>query len=269
MKFLTHSRQALALGLATALLSACADDNGNVSLAFSTRPAPGPALAASVGGAGPSWHVVADGDSTSVVRGSDTVIIRSVELVVRDVELERVEAADCPDIEPDDDGCEEFETGPVHVVLPLGNATEVAVTISAPAGMYDELEFDVHKPDDVGDAAFIAEHPEFADVSIRVRGTFSNDGARTDFTYLTDLNEKQEMALFPFLEVIEGEPVSVTLRLDVSRWFLDGTGTGLVDPATANKGQPNENLVRDNIRANIDAFRDDDHDGLDDDNEGS
>ncbi|MGH7699919.1 MAG: hypothetical protein ACREMJ_05315 [Gemmatimonadales bacterium] len=145
----------------------------------------------------------------------------------------------------------------------------MAITISAPAGMYDELEFDVHKPDELGDGAFIAAHPEFADVSIRVRGTFSNDGARTDFTYLTDLNEEQEIELFPFLEVIEGEPVGVTLRLDVSTWFLDGSGTGLVDPATANKGQPNENLVRDNIRASIDAFRDDDHDGLDDDHEGS
>jgi hypothetical protein len=41
-----------------------------------------------------------------------------------------------------------------------------------------------------------------------------------------------------------------------------------VDPASANEGGANENLVRDNIRASIDAFRDDDHDGHDDDHEG-
>ncbi len=64
-------------------------------------------------------------------------------------------------------------------------------------------------------------------------------------------------------------PVKVTLRLDVSTWFLNAGNTGLVDPASANKGGVNENVVRDNIRASIDAFRDDDSDGLDDDNEGS
>jgi hypothetical protein len=42
-----------------------------------------------------------------------------------------------------------------------------------------------------------------------------------------------------------------------------------VDPATANKGGLNENLVRDNIRVSIDAFRDNDRDGHDDDNEGT
>jgi hypothetical protein len=38
-----------------------------------------------------------------------------------------------------------------------------------------------------------------------------------------------------------------------------------VDPATANQGQPNENLVKDNIRRSFDAFEDDDHDGQRDD----
>ncbi|MGH7753399.1 MAG: hypothetical protein ACREN5_11350, partial [Gemmatimonadales bacterium] len=68
--------------------------------------------------------------------------------------------------------------------------------------------------------------------------------------------------------VDEGGSANVTLRLDVSRWFVNGGGTALVDPATANEGQANENLVRDNIRASIDAFRDDDADGLDDGHEG-
>jgi hypothetical protein len=67
--------------------------------------------------------------------------------------------------------------------------------------------------------------------------------------------------------VAEGSATNVTLRLDVARWFV--SGTALVDPATANKGGLNENLVRDNIRASIDAFRDDDRDGHDDDNEGT
>jgi hypothetical protein len=38
-----------------------------------------------------------------------------------------------------------------------------------------------------------------------------------------------------------------------------------VNPATANKGGANEGLVKDNIEQSIDAFHDDDSDGLDDD----
>ncbi|HXF94706.1 MAG TPA: hypothetical protein VNI61_01260 [Gemmatimonadales bacterium] len=265
---IARARLLAAALVAVLTAAACSDSNGGrVSLALSTRPAPGPAASAAAWAGGPALHVIAAGESTVVVRGGDTLILRSVEVVLRDIELERVEAADCPDLEADDQGCEEFETGPVHLGLPLGNATEVTVSIVAPAGRYDELEFEVHKPDELEDAAFIAAHPDLADVSIRVRGTFSDDGARTDFTYLTDLNEEQEIALMPFLEVIDGEPVNVTLRLDVSTWFLDLAGTGLVNPLTANKGGANENLVRDNIRRSIDAFRDDDRDGLDDDNE--
>ena len=53
--------------------------------------------------------------------------------------------------------------------------------------------------------------------------------------------------------------------VDIANWFLNAGGTALVDPASANKGQPNESVVRDRIEASIEAFRDDDHDGHDDD----
>lgn len=35
----------------------------------------------------------------------------------------------------------------------------------------------------------------------------------------------------------------------------------LVDPESANKGRENENVVENNIKNSIDAFRDDDRDG--------
>ncbi|MGH7673484.1 MAG: hypothetical protein ACREMC_11360, partial [Gemmatimonadales bacterium] len=210
-------------------------------------------------------QVITAGDSTILALGNDTIILRSVEVVLREIELERVEVTDCDSISGNDD-CEKFETGPVLVNLPLGaTATVTEVAIDAAPGMYNELEFDIHKPDEVDDAAFIAAHAAFADVSIRVTGTFSQGGTRSDFTYTTDLNEEQEIALDPPLTVSEGATTNVTLRLDISSWFLSGGADALVDPATANKGGANENLVRDNIRASIDAFRDDDRDGLDDD----
>jgi hypothetical protein len=61
----------------------------------------------------------------------------------------------------------------------------------------------------------------------------------------------------------------VTLRFDVSGWFLNATGDGVVDPATANAGGANEALVRENIQRSINAFRDEDHDGHDDQGEHS
>jgi hypothetical protein len=268
-------KQLLALGIPAAFALgsvACSDSTaGTVSLALSTvRPAApvlAPALAASASASAPS--VAAVGDSTIIAVGNDTIILRSVEVVLREIELERVEVPDCDSISGNDD-CEKFETGPVLVNLPLGaTATVTEVAIDAAPGMYNELEFDIHKPDEVDDAAFIAAHAAFADVSIRVTGTFSQSGTRSDFTYTTDLNEEQEIVLDPPLTVTEGATTNVTLRLDVATWFLSGGGTALVDPATANKGGANENLVRDNIRASIDAFRDDDRDGLDDDHEAS
>jgi len=268
-------KQLLALGIPAAFALgsvACSDSTaGTVSLALSTvrPPAPvlAPALAASASGS--PLRVAAAGDSTIIAVGNDTIILRSVEVVLREIELERVEVVECDSISGNGD-CEKFETGPVLVTLPLGSAATVTeVAIDAAPGRYNELEFDIHKPDEVDDAAFIAAHAAFADVSIRVTGTFSQGGTRSDFTYTTDLNEEQEIALDPPLTVSEGATTNVTLRLDVSTWFLSGAADALVDPATANKGGTNENLVRDNIRASIDAFRDDDRDGLDDDHEAS
>lgn len=250
---------------------ACSDGTGTrVGLAFSTRPAPAPPLSASVMGYGSvtASSVVAAGDSTVVALGNDTIIIRSVEMVLREIELKRIDVVDCPDSVAGDDACEEFETGPVLVALPLGSGTEKVITVDIPPGTYDEFEVEVHKPESSDDAAFIAAHPDFHGVSIRVTGTYSAAGSRSDFVFTTDLNKEQETALNPPL-TLTGGPTNVTLRLDISTWFLATGGTALVDPATANKGGPNEGVVKNNIEQSIDAFHDDDSDGLDDDNEGS
>lgn len=180
----------LAASLVAIVFTACTSDSaGRVSLALSSvrpgAPAPSPMLFG--GAASPS--VVTAGDTTMIVMGNDTVVIRSVELVLREVELKRVEAEGCDDIVGNDD-CDEFETGSVLVGLPLGTtATETVVSIDAPPGMYDELEFKIHKPEDdsAADDAFLAANPTFAGISIRVRGTYSQAGTRSDFTYESDL----------------------------------------------------------------------------------
>ena len=266
------TRHLLPLGIPLVMFAAaaCSDSTaGSVSLALTTtHPLSTPLAAASLGiSAAP--QVTTAGDSTVIVLGNDTIILRSIEVVLREIELKRVETDVCDEVMGNDD-CEEFEIGPVIASLPLGTAaTETMINVSAPPGQYNELEFEIHKPGDSDDAAFIAAHPDFDAVSIRVTGTYSKAGTRSAFVFTSDLNAKQEIELQPPLTVSAGAGTNVTLRVDVSTWFLNAGGTALVDPASANKGQPNESVVKDRIQASIEAFRDDDHDGHDDDNEGT
>lgn len=251
--------------------AACADSNpqGALSLSLSAAKAPGAIPAPSVSGSVSAPSVVMAGDSTVIALGSDTLILRSLEVVLREIELKRVETAACDSIEQNGD-CEEFETGPVLASFPLGAAnTATAVTVNAPAGQYDKLEFEIHKTDSTSsaDAAFIAANPNFNGISIRVTGTFSQGGSRSDFIYTSDLDESQEIFFSPPLDVVDGTGANLTVRLDLSTWFVNGGA--LVDPATANKGGPNEGIVKESIKQSIDAFEDDNHDGHDDHHEGS
>jgi len=101
-------------------------------------------------------------------------------------------------------------------------------------------------------------------VSIRVTGTYSQAGTRSDFTFTSDVDQGQEAGLVPPVTVQEGAAVNISLRVDIAGWFLNEAQTALVDPASANKGQPNESLVANNIQNSFDAFEDDDHDSRED-----
>ena len=242
--------------------AACTDGSGHIRLALAGRA-----------GASSPVQAQAAGDSVVLALGNDTVIIRSVEMVLREVELKRVEdATGCTDSEEtggDDDECEEIETGPMLVDVGLSGIEHV-VTVDLPAGSFDELEFKIHKPrnDNADDQAFITAHPDFQAISIRVKGTFSAAGTRSDFTFTSDLDAEQEIELDPPLNVASDGSVNLTIRFDIATWFLNAAHTALVSPTTANAGGINESLVEQNIRASIRAFRDDDGDGEDDEHEG-
>lgn len=215
-------------------------------------------------GAGSVSNVAAAGDSTVITLGNDSIIVRSAELVLREVELKRSDVTSC-DATMGNGDCEEFETGATLVSLPLGStAIATEVSVNAPPGTYDALEFKIHKPSSGDDAAFIAVHPDFANISIRVMGTYSQAGTRSAFTFTSDIDQSQESSLVPPLTVAEGQAANVTLRVDISGWFLNGAKTALVDPASANGGQPNQGVVANNIQASFKAFEDDNHAGLED-----
>ncbi len=181
----------------------------------------------------------------TITLGNDVLVLDRVEMVLRDIELERA-GVECRRDDEDDD-CEKVVLGPVHFDVPLGSGPDRPVAAAVPAGRYEEVEFEIHKPDDdrARDRAFLAQHPDLRKVSIRVRGSFNG----RPFLWLSDLNEEQEIELRPPLVVEEGQEVTLTLAVDLRSWFK--AGGALIDPATALKGGPNENRVRDNIRRSI------------------
>jgi len=180
-------------------------------------------------------------------------------MVLREIELKTVETDSC-DIEPEPVGCEEIELGPELVDLPLTPGAAQRFSVEIPSGMYSRIDFNVHKVEsgDPLDDAFLMAHPEFDGLSIRVLGIFNSQA----FVYETDLNDQQRLNLIPALTVTEGSDVNVTIKVDVDTWFR-AAGGDLLDPASANKGGPNENEVKDNIIASLRAFEDDDRDGDD------
>ncbi len=224
-----------------------------VSLSFFVPQAP----AAAVSFDGPQGVITQNVDG-------DVLVIDRVQMVVREIELKRQFEICEDDSSGDNDDCEEFEVGPFLADLPLDGSTAMSFSIVVPDGVYDELEFEIHKPEDDSseDIEFLLDHPEFKDVSIRVEGTFNGEA----FLFLQDLNEDQEMNLNPALEVpgMDGPgPINLTLSVDVSTWFVNVDGS-LIDPESANKGNEFESLVEDNIENSIDVFGDDDRDGDDD-----
>ena len=190
--------------------------------------------------------------------GSSTLTLTSVELVLREIELERVDDDSCDStFEGEDDACEEFEAAPRVFPLPMDGATESVLSISdVPEGLYDELEIEVHKiSDDPEDAGILATRPDLSDVSIRAEGDV--DG--TPFVFTTGVEEEFEFVLSPPIDPSAG-PVNVTLAVDVESWFR-ATDGGILDPSD----EANRSEIENNIQQSFEAFEDSDGDGSHDD----
>ncbi len=190
---------------------------------------------------------------------ANALIITSAKIVLREIELKRADVTDCDLLGENADGCEEFETGPVLVSIPVDGSVSEEFSLLIPAGSYDEIEFDIHKVSsgDPADAQILVQDPAFADLSIRVLGTFDGQA----FVFETDLNVEQELSLFPPLVIGESTvSTNITIAVGLDGWFLDANGQP-VNPETGNKGEVNESLIKENIKNSIEAFEDNDRDG--------
>ena len=253
----THVRTAAPAAVLLALSAlGCSEHDRSGVVAFRLSSHHAPPGTAPPPATGASTRLFAAGDSAVVTLGHDSVIVRRVQLILKEIQLAPKGGGEC-DPEEDEDQCAPLEPGPVLMRLPLGNAAESMLTTRAPADTYIVFHFAIYKPIASQDGAFLAAHPDFAGTSIRVEGSFSRSGKRGAFVYTSDFNEQEETGLLPALIVPSGATANLTLRMDLATWFLNADKTALIDPSTANPGRPNQHLVKDNIRTSVAAFRDD------------
>lgn len=255
---MTRSIRLLCALAAAGAITACSDSSGPASN--------GPAVQMSVATAPALAVAPAMSMSLAPVTytdGTNTLVISQVEMVVEELEIQRVEGSvTCAeDVSGDNDDCEELEIEAFLLDLPLSPGATQVISVPVDTGSYDEFEFKIHKPESGGDDdAFLAAHPDFDGVSIRVHGTWNG----TPFTYETDLDAEQEIDLVPPLVVTEAGTTDFTLFIDLGTWFRAGDSS-LIDPSSANVGQANEGVVKENIKNSFQAFEDENHDGSDDD----
>ena len=216
-----------------------------------------------------SQGVVADralADIT-IAAGSNSLVITKAQLVARRIELAPASATACSDREESgdddadaEDGCAEVEVGPALLDIPVNGTTTTNITASVPAGTYRALEIRV-EPITSGNSrslAFIAAHPEFKNVSVRVEGTFNGKA----FVFTSPVDTRIEAAFSTPVTVDATNP-NVTMAIDLSNWFSDGSG-GVLDPGNA----ANAGRITANIAGSFRAFEDDDHDGHEDHHRG-
>jgi len=241
-----HRSSIITLGLPLLTFGAACGDSTNpntkpVSIAFSSQAlvTTGPALS-----------------DVTITIGANTLVITKAQVVVRRIKMTTSTAVCADDDSGVDDSCAETFVGPVLVDLPLtSTSTSTSITASIPEGTYSSIEFKIHKPaGESGDAAFVTANPNFANSSIRVEGTYNG----SPFVFTSSISEKERLNFNPPV-VIDGTNKNVTVALDVGSWFK--SGGQVVTPTTANPGGTNENVVRNNIRASLRAFEDDDKNG--------
>ena len=273
----TNPLRTAAGSFAALILAACSSSStpstagaGRIAFSIATRPA---TAGAPVMLASPDSQVV----------NQDTLVFDSVEVVLRKIDLQRLNAdSTCGDgqvamsdgqgegsgHDGNNDACEEVNAGPSIVELPLTPGATQAFTVSVDTGTFGGMHLQIHLLGaNPGDQALLAQRPEFAGISVRAKGTFKSGTAdATDFVYINDLTANQEMQFASPLTVGTAGPVDLTLLVDVHTWFVDNSGN-LIDPATAQLGQPNAGIVTRNIRRSFHAFRDENHDGCDDHDE--
>jgi Domain of unknown function (DUF4382) len=204
-----------------------------------------------------------------------TLSVSRVQVAVRDIELEPVEAAPGTGSampmsavaehgtgDDDEHGEGEVEVGPFFIDLSgskLAGPTSVAFDAQVPAGTYREMRIRV-RPLSLAEAAQAVDKGADSSVvdlsraedSVAIDGTAGTGSTAASFHLAFNIRArvKKETAL-----VIDAGTTNVTVPIDVAAWFA-----GVDDPTAAGA----QATIAANIAAALDVFVDEDENGEDD-----
>lgn len=235
-----------AIGLLATTLVACNDvagvKRGTVALSFT-------------GGTAPTASVMT-ASSPSATSAPSTIVITKAQVVFSHVELKQTESSTCAEGTQEHDDCEEVELAPMLVDLPVNGGVSQNLTVTVPAGTYRALEakIDAVQSGEPGAAEFLAAHPDWANRSVHVEGTYNG----TPFVYDVPVEAELEMPFVPPVTVAEGAN-NLTIDIGLSGWFKDASGNPL-DPSNS----ANWSAIAASIRSSFHAFEDDNRDGKED-----
>ena len=221
---------ALLLPLGAGCSDATGAAGGRIAIRFATSPAARASLAQA-----PSFSHAGTTDVLTLTGSNGTLRVEDVRLIVSELELEKSEGSCVAESDADDD-CEEFESGPFLVDLPLGTGAVTLANDQIAPGTYSELEFEVEdleadEDDDSGErqamdallAQLRATYPGFpSDASMVVHGSFTPAGSTTPqpFTVYFAAEIEVEMDLVPPVTVPGTGTLTVTVN--PARWFKPG-----------------------------------------------
>lgn len=200
------------------------------------------------------------GGSLLITGGADSLRLDSIRVVVRQVMLFNAADSTCGDDghdDHDDGACKPITAGPQLLKLPLSAGDSLVFNVQIPAGTYTGMSFRVHKPNpsDTAMAGFLAAHPDFANVSIKVDGAF--DGTAVHWAGTPTVQVKEKFS--PPVLVSDTSGVNFTLRVNVASWFVDQNGA-LLNP---NNSSALSQIIN-NVNKSFHGFEDDHHNGHDD-----
>jgi hypothetical protein len=265
-------RHILHLAPVTLLLAACNSTAPVPSQRISLSTTIGPRAAAS----GPAMDVIVTGTGGKVKITSAQVVLSHIELksdaaCTTDASTDAKDANEKNDAtdpasasEPTDNTDEhdcEVHLDPVLVDLPMDGTTKVILDALVPAGTYSGLraKLEAVEGDDDGASPFLTAHPDFADVSVKVVGVFTDAGGADHAFTFTSKVEAELSVNFATPVTVDASSKNLTVDVNVGSWFLDAAGA-ILDPTNA----ANQETIEKAIRASLSAFEDDDHDGHDD-----
>lgn len=227
--------------VAVATLGACTNTTGptgarpSLSLSISSRPSVSLASAQ-----------LAAGSSTA-----GALALTKVQIVLSHVELSRKDSGLCNAVS--DGECNEMDGPPVLIDVPLSGVNTV-LTVPVDVGTYKKLDAELRAPDssDAAGRAFLAANPAFARKNVRVEGTYNG----VPFVYSALVEGELEMRFNPPL-VVTAASKNLSVAIDISRWFVDPSTGGALDPMDA----ANAETIAHNIRASFNAHEDEDMHG--------